>query len=84
MNGTPTLCAWGRLYMFESLAPDGPERATDPQGAGLRQMCCVGTIAESVVIPGNAAVKYLMTYLFRSLQWSGVPSPQDSGQSFVE
>jgi S-(hydroxymethyl)glutathione dehydrogenase/alcohol dehydrogenase len=43
--------------MFESLAPDGPERATDPEGKGLRQMCCVGTIAESVVIPGNAAIK---------------------------
>jgi S-(hydroxymethyl)glutathione dehydrogenase/alcohol dehydrogenase len=57
MNGTPTLCSWGGPYMFESLAPDGPERARDSHGRGLRQMCCLGTIAEQVIIPGNAAIK---------------------------
>ncbi|HZZ52329.1 MAG TPA: Zn-dependent alcohol dehydrogenase [Pseudonocardia sp.] len=57
MNGTPTLCSWGGPYMFESLAPDGPERARDERGRGLRQMCCLGTIAEQVIIPGNAAIK---------------------------
>lgn len=56
-QGTPTLCAWGVPLMFESLAPGGPERAIDPYGRPLRQMCCIGTIAESVVVPASAAVK---------------------------
>lgn len=56
-QGTPTLCAWGVPYMFESLAPGGVERATDSRGRPLRQMCCLGTIAESAVVPASAAVK---------------------------
>lgn len=56
-NGTPTLCSWGRPYMFESVAPDGPERAHDARGRPLHQMCCLGTMAEQVIIPSNAAIK---------------------------
>lgn len=57
LNGTPTLCSWGRPFMFESIAPDGPERAVDAEGRGLRQMCCLGTMADEVIIAGNAAIK---------------------------
>jgi NDMA-dependent alcohol dehydrogenase len=57
MNGTPTLCSWGRPLMSASLAPDGPERARDLHGRPLRQMCCLGTMAEQVIIPANAAIK---------------------------
>jgi NDMA-dependent alcohol dehydrogenase len=56
-NGTPTLCSWGRPYMVESLAPDGPERARDSHGRPLRQMCCLGTMSEQVIIPADAAIK---------------------------
>lgn len=56
MDGQPTLCLWGLPYMFESLAPDGPHRARDAEGRALRQMACLGTIAEEVIIPGNAAI----------------------------
>lgn len=55
-SGQPTLCTWGLPLMFESLAPEGPERAIDPGGRAIRQMTCLGTIAEEIIIPSAAAV----------------------------
>jgi S-(hydroxymethyl)glutathione dehydrogenase / alcohol dehydrogenase len=55
-DGTPNLCEWGLPTIMGSRQPDGDLRTSDAAGTGLHQWACLGTFAETAIVPELAVI----------------------------